>query len=135
MPSTKLSIGPISPAAPGPLYQQIIDGIKREIAAGRLAPDTALPSFRVLAESLLVSMITVKRAYEELERDGLVRCHQGLGTFVTDQGETRLQAAQEAASRTALRDAIAAARQARLSDNELLDILRQELGHYKGERP
>ena len=60
-------IGPISPAADGALYQQIVDGIKREIAEGRLQPGASLPSFRLFAENLLVSVITVKRAYEELE--------------------------------------------------------------------
>jgi len=54
------------------LYKQIVDGLKREVSEGRLAPGTALPSFRRLAEDLLVSIITVKRAYEELERDGII---------------------------------------------------------------
>jgi len=66
----KLLLGPISPAAPGALYQQIVDGLKREISEGRLKPGEPLPSFRALAEDLLVSLITVKRAYEELERRG-----------------------------------------------------------------
>ncbi len=65
-----LALGPISAAVPGSLYQQIVDAVKREIGAGRLAPGSALPSFRVLAEELVVSVITVKRAYEELEREG-----------------------------------------------------------------
>ena len=84
--STALLIGPISPAAVGPLYQQIVDGFTRAIGEGRLAPGTALPSFRALAEELMVSLITVKRAYEELERDGIIYRRQGLGTFVADQG-------------------------------------------------
>jgi GntR family transcriptional regulator len=134
MEPVKLNIGLISPAAPGPLYQQIVDGVKREVATGRLPPGTALPSFRALAESLLVSLITVKRAYEELEREGIVRCHQGLGTFVADQGDARLRAAQEAAARTSLREAIDAARQAGLSDSQLLDLLRRELGDHQGGR-
>ena len=78
--------------------------------AGRLPPDTPLPSFRALAESLLVSLITVKRAYEELEREGIVRCRQGLGTFITDQGDSRSKAALQDAARTSLRDAIEALR-------------------------
>ena len=82
----KLLIPPISVAAPGPLYQQIVDGIKREISEGRLAPGSPLPSFRGLAEELLVSVITVKRAYEDLEREGIIYRRQGLGTFVSDNG-------------------------------------------------
>jgi GntR family transcriptional regulator len=53
-----LALGPISAAVPGSLYQQIVDAVKREIGAGRLAPGSALPSFRVLAAELVVSVIT-----------------------------------------------------------------------------
>src|SRR5580658_6208529 len=84
-----LLIGPISPAADGALYQQIADRVKREISEGRLKPGAALPSFRQLAEDLLVSLITVKRAYEELEREGIIYRRQGLGTYVSDQGDNR----------------------------------------------
>src|SRR5215208_8023714 len=77
----------ISSAAPGPLYQQIIDGLKRDISEGRLPAGTPLPSFRHLAQQLLVSVITVKRAYEELEREGIIYRKQGLGTFVADEGD------------------------------------------------
>ena len=79
-------LGPISPAANGALYQQIVDRLKREVSEGRLKPGAALPSFRQLAEDLLVSVITVKRAYEELERDGIIFRRQGLGTFVAEHG-------------------------------------------------
>ena len=63
---------PISPAAPGPLYRQIVDGLKREISEGRWAGGTTLRYFRKLAEELMVSVITVKRAYDELEREGII---------------------------------------------------------------
>ncbi len=68
----KLLLAPISRAAPGPLYRQIVERVKREVSEGRMEPGTTLPSFRGLAEDLLVSLITVKRAYEELERDGII---------------------------------------------------------------
>ena len=76
-----LALGPISAAVPGSLYQQIVDAVKREIGAGRLAPSSALPSFRVLAEELVVSVITVKRAYEELEREGIIYRRHHLAQF------------------------------------------------------
>src|SRR6186713_1489799 len=84
-----LQLGPISPAAPGALYQQIVDAVKREVAAGRLEPGSPLPSFRLLAEEMMVSLITVKRAYEELEREGIIYRRQGLGTFVSERGDDR----------------------------------------------
>src|SRR5277367_3925741 len=125
--STILRLGPVSPAASGPLYQQIVDGIKREVLANRLTAGSALPSYRVLAEQLLVSLITVKRAYEELEREGITFSRQGLGTFVAARGNDRTRAERRAMARDALRSAIDAGRQAGVTDRELTQMLRDEL--------
>ncbi len=130
----KLLLGPISAAAPGPLYQQIVEAVKREVAAGRLPPGRPLPSFRTLAEELQVSLITVKRAYEELERDGIVYRRQGLGTFIAENGADVTRTAQRELARHALREAIRLGRQGGLDDRELLQLLRQELDHDRGER-
>lgn len=123
---TPLQLGTLSAAA-GPLYQQIVDGIKKEIAAGRLLAGSALPSFRALAEELLVSLITVKRAYEDLEREGIIYRRQGLGTFVAENGVDVSRAGHEVAARVALRTAMQEGRQAGLSDRALLQLLKQEL--------
>lgn len=120
-------LGPVSPAASGPLYQQIVDGIKREVLANRLTAGSALPSYRVLAEQLFVSLITVKRAYEELEREGITFSRQGLGTFVAARGNDRTRADRRAVAREALRSAVHASREAGLSDRELIQMLRDEL--------
>jgi GntR family transcriptional regulator len=122
-----VSLGPISAAASGPLYQQIVDGIKREVLANRLTAGSALPSYRVLAEQLLVSLITVKRAYEELEREGITFSRQGLGTFVAARGNDRTRAERRAMALEALRSAMNAGREAGISDRELLQMLRDEL--------
>ena len=94
MPTERKSfmLGPISPAAPGSLYQQIVDGLKREISEGRVTAGAPLPSFRVLAEDLLVSVITVKRAYEELEREGIIYRRQGLGRVFFERHMAELEA-------------------------------------------
>ncbi len=125
--SAVLRIGPISAAASGPLYQQIVDGIKREVLANRLTAGSALPSYRVLAERLLVSLITVKRAYEELEREGITFSRQGLGTFVAARGNDRTRADRRAMAREAMRSAIHAGREAGIADRELLQMLRDEM--------
>jgi GntR family transcriptional regulator len=122
-----LRLGPISAAAPGPLYQQIVDGIKREVLADRVSAGSALPSYRALAEQLLVSLITVKRAYEELEREGITYSRQGLGTFVAARGNDRTRADRLARARDDLKSAAHAGREAGLSDRELLQMLRDEL--------
>ena len=120
-------IGPVSPAADGPLYQQIIDRLKREVSEGRLKPGAALPSFRQLAEDLLVSVITVKRAYEELEREGVIFRRQGLGTFVAERGCDRSREAKLTASKALLRDGFREAAEAGLKPAEILELARDIL--------
>jgi len=120
-------LGPISPAAAGTLYQQIVNRLKREVSEGRLKPGAALPSFRQLAEELLVSVITVKRAYEELERDGIIYRRQGLGTFVADQGRDRSCETKLAAARELLRNAFREAAESGLKPAEILELARDVL--------
>ena len=117
-------LGPISPAADGALYQQIVDRLKREVSEGRLKPGAALPSFRQLAEDLLVSVITVKRAYEELEREGIIFRRQGLGTFVAEQGLDRSREAKLAVAKELIRSGIREATEAGLKPAEVLEITR-----------
>ena len=118
----QIILGPISPAAGGTLYQQIVDRLKREVGAGRLEPGTALPSFRQLAEDLLVSVITVKRAYEELEREGIIYRRQGLGTFVADHGDDRSREAKLNTAQELFRDAAREAAEAGLKPSEILEL-------------
>ena len=123
-----LAFGPISPAAPVPLYEQVVTAVKREVAAGRLKPGEALPSLRVLAADLMVSLITVKRAYEELERDGVIYSRQGLGAFVAARGLDQVRGQKTEAAEAALRQAVAAGRAAGLSDEALGAMWQRILG-------
>lgn len=118
-PNRSFRLPPLSGATGGPLYEQIMDALKREIAAGRLQPGDPLPSFRALAEDLLVSVITVKRAYEELEREGIIFCRQGLGTFVAEDGARRNEDARRRRAIALLQEALAEARDAGLSEAEI----------------
>jgi len=119
-----LIIPPISAAAPDALYQQIVDGLKREISEGRLQPGAALPSFRGLAEDLLVSVITVKRAYDELEREGIIYRRQGLGTFVSDAAGERSREAKKERARQLLVEALREATEAGLEREDVVRLLR-----------
>jgi GntR family transcriptional regulator len=123
-PDPALVLPLISAAASGPLYQQIVDGLKREVSEGRLAPGAALPSFRGLAEELLVSVITVKRAYEELEREGIIHRRQGLGTFVAEAAAQRSREAKQARARDLLVEAVREATEAGLSGRDVVQLLR-----------
>lgn len=72
----------ISNASGLPIYEQITTQIKQKILSGELAAGEALPSIRALAKDLRISVITTKRAYDELEREGLVCTVAGKGCFV-----------------------------------------------------
>ncbi|MCI9469164.1 MAG: GntR family transcriptional regulator [Oscillospiraceae bacterium] len=65
-----------------PIYDQIYTQVKQQIISGELTEDEALPSIRSLAKDLRISVITTKRAYEELERDGFIYTVAGKGSFV-----------------------------------------------------
>jgi GntR family transcriptional regulator len=132
-PKKKLLIPPISASAHGALYQQILDGIKREISEGRLAPGSPLPSFRGLAEDLMVSVITVKRAYEELEREGIIYRRQGLGTFVSEMARGRSREVKKSRARKLLQEAAREGREAGLSEREIVQLLRDVI-EEKGEQ-
>ena len=74
----------ISQADRRPMYLQIMDQIRHRIAIGEWLPGQEIPSIRALAVAVKVSVITVKRAYLELEREGLIVTRQGRGSFVSD---------------------------------------------------
>ena len=108
-----------------PLYEQVVVAIRREVQEGRLASGAALPSFRALAADLRVSLITVKRAYEELEREGVIFRKQGIGTFVAESALDRSHEAARREARRLLEEAWNAARSGRLSAEEFLNHARQ----------
>ena len=74
-----------------PIYQQIISQIKAQIISGKLAAGDALPSMRLLATQLRISVITTKRAYEELERDGYIETIASKGCYVKLQNSDFLR--------------------------------------------
>ena len=83
----------ISNTSGAPIYEQIVRQIKGLILSEELAEGAALPSIRLLARDLRISVITTKRAYEELERDGFITTVPGKGCFVASQNrETRREA-------------------------------------------
>lgn len=74
-----------------PIYEQIYTQLKNQILSGELPEDAALPSIRALAKDLRISVITTKRAYEELERDGLIYTLAGKGSFVAARNQELLR--------------------------------------------
>lgn len=74
----------LSPNHPDPMYKQVTDQVKNAIASGELKPNEKLPSIREMSEALHISVITTKRAYLDLEKEGYIMSRHGLGTFVAD---------------------------------------------------
>jgi GntR family transcriptional regulator len=81
----------ISHADRRPMYLQIMEQIRRRIAVGDWPPGRELPSIRALAAAVQVSVITVKRAYLELEREGVILTRQGKGSFVAEKADLSTQ--------------------------------------------
>ena len=75
----------ISNASKSPIYEQIVTQLRQKIASGELAPGDMLPSIRALAKDLRISVITTKRAYDELEHQGLIVTVAGKGCFVAER--------------------------------------------------
>ena len=113
----------ISNSSGKPIYEQIADQVKEQIMAGALAPGDALPSMRLLAKELRISVITTKRAYEELERDGFLENVPGKGCFVAPQNRELLREAQLRRVEEKLTQAIEEARRGAVSLEELKEML------------
>jgi GntR family transcriptional regulator len=114
----------ISNANGEPIYQQIVSQIKAGIIAGELKEGEALPSMRLLAKELRISVITTKRAYEELEREGFIVSYTGKGSFVSAPNQEFLKEQKLKETEEYLEKAVAAARAGGLLADELIKMLR-----------
>ncbi len=113
----------LSNASPDPIYEQIVRQVRVQILSGELQEGEALPSIRKLAQSLQISVITTKRAYDELEREGLIDTVGGKGTFVASPNMDFLREKRVAAVEGKLREAMKEAEAAGISANDLKQML------------
>ena len=102
-----------------PMYEQITEQIKSEILTGVRQAGEQMPSIRTLAKELRVSVITTKRAYEELERDGFVETVPGRGTYVSLQNGQALREEQLRRVEQKLLEAVEIAKGAGIAEREL----------------
>ena len=109
-----------------PIYLQIENQIKAKIMSGELAAGEALPSMRNLAMQLRISVITTKRAYEELERDGFIESYTGRGCFVKAQNAKLLREESLRQTRELLSKAVDKAKLSGIDLDELKEILEKE---------
>ncbi len=114
----------ISNSSGQPIYEQITFQLKQLILTGELKPHDMLPSMRLLAKELRISVITTKRAYEDLERDGFIYTVVGKGSFVADTNQDILREEHLRQVEDYLELAVEQARQAGISKGEVLEILK-----------
>ena len=109
-----------------PIYDQIYSQIKAQIIAGKLSPGEALPSIRALAKDLRISVITTKRAYDELEADGFLYTVAGKGCFVAEPDLALFREQSLHLLEDHLAAAAELARTCGLSEPELAELLRRK---------
>jgi len=114
----------IANSSPDPIYEQIVRQVKAQIIAGELAEGQVLPSIRRLALDLQISVITTKRAYEELEAEGFIDTVAGKGTFVAAQNAEFLREKRMKVVEDKLAAAVEEARMMGMPDEELAAMLR-----------
>ncbi len=105
-----------------PIYEQMVEQIKAQIMNGERKEGDMLPSVRVLAKDLRVSALTVKKAYDELEREGFVSTVHGKGTFVTSANQELMLEEKKKEVEADLEMAIRKGRSCGMSDEELNEL-------------
>lgn len=114
----------LSQTSKTPLYQQIKEQIKDQIIRGELKEGDALPSIRVLAKDLHVSVITTKRAYEELENEGFIFSSVGKGTFVAGQQTEVLREWRLRELENQLEELVVEGKRLGLTEQDLIELVK-----------
>jgi GntR family transcriptional regulator len=107
---------------PEPMYRQIEAQLRDFILSGQLPPGTKLPSVRALASDLSCSVITTRRAYQDLEAAGFIRTRHGIGTIVAELDERQMTLHRRGPVEDAFQSAIDAGGRAGLTETELREI-------------
>ena len=115
----------VKDSAGTPLYRQIYDGVARPVINRELSPGEALPPIRTAAEELRVSVISVKRAWEELERDGFIITAVGRGSFVAELSKEELAKKRAALMKERLYEGIGFCKSLGASEEEIQKVIKE----------
>lgn len=114
----------ISNSTSKPIYEQITSQIKQMIMSGELKSGESIPSMRSLAKSLHISVITVQRAYEDLQKDGFIETTVGRGSFVSADNKEFIQEEKQREIENHLQKAIELSKENGISLTKLIELLK-----------
>ncbi|TXK76414.1 GntR family transcriptional regulator [Paenibacillus sp. N3.4] len=117
----------VSPHLAEPMYHQIEDQLRALILNGQLPAGTLLPSIREFAAELSCSVITIRRVYQDLENEGILGTRQGMGTYVAEVGDSRMEKYRYEAVSAALRAAVITGRRVHCTTEELRSLFEEAL--------
>lgn len=115
----------VSPLNPDPMYKQITDQVKDAIASGGFQPEAKLPSIREMTRELKISEITIKRAYSDLENEGLIITRSGLGSYVADINRDKLRQDKWQEIRKAILKILKTAERFDISAREVIALVKE----------
>ena len=124
----------VLPQSPIPIYEQIVAQVIFGVASGALESGSLIPSVRELAHQLLVHPNTVARAFQELERRGVVASRRGRGMEVTADAQPTCRAQRQDIIRARIRDALHEAVSSALSPDDIRKLVEDELARCNGQR-
>lgn len=113
----------INNASMQPIYEQIVEQIKRQIVQQELTEGTPLPSVRALAKDLKISALTVKKAYDFLEEEGLIATVHGKGSFILGANPDLMEEESRREVEACMEQAVAKGRNCGMSDEQLRKVL------------
>lgn len=107
-----------------PIYSQIFQQISNQILSGKILSGTQLPTIRLIAQELKISVIPVKRAWEELDRCGLIKTITGKGTFVSELNQTKLKEIKSSNAENFVKQFCIQAKENGISQSELIKLIK-----------
>lgn len=122
----------VSPLNPDPLYRQVTDQIKDAIASGLLKPEEKLPSIREMSKELKISMITIKRAYADLESEGYIITRSGLGSYVARINKQTLRDDKLAEIRNDIAKILQIGHKFGISADDVINLLKEKKENENG---
>ncbi len=115
----------VSPLNPDPMYKQVTDQIKDAIATKVLKPETKLPSIREMSKELKISIITIKRAYADLEKEGYIFTRSGMGSFVANVKTEQLRLEKLSEIKADLKKILKSGEKYNVSAGDVIKIIKE----------